>query len=108
VSEEIEDTIERERRIATRLIEEREASFRSWIRDLFPLVLLAISGLVWGMKLEARYDKLEERQISISMRIASLEELVSKGILPRSEEKINSLDRRITQVEKDCLPLVHD
>jgi len=71
-------------------------------------VLLAISGLVWGMKLEARYDKLEERQISISMRIASLEELVSKGILPRSEEKINSLDRRITQVEKDCLPLVHD
>jgi len=59
----------------------------SWLRDLFPIVMLLISGLVWGMKLEARYDKLEA-QISDHRAHA--------------EEKLLSMDARLRQLEKDC------
>ena len=110
----LEETIDRETRIAERLLKQKEASFRSWVRDLFPLVLLAISGLVWGMKLESRYDKIEERQTTMSIRVAALEEVVSRGILPRTEERfsstdrsLNNFDKRLEKLEQDCVPNNH-
>ena len=59
----------------------------SWLRDLFPIVMLLISGLVWGMKLEARYDRLEEKISDNETHI---------------NEKLASIEVRLRQLERDC------
>jgi hypothetical protein len=74
----------------------------SWLRDLFPIVMLLISGLVWGMKLEARYDKLEDKLSDAHQHIASLQSTIDKGILPLAQEKIANHDSRLTKLEQDC------
>lgn len=74
----------------------------SWLRDLFPIVMLLISGLVWGMKLEARYDKLETELADAHGHIASLQSEINKGILPITQEKLNGIDARVRQLETDC------
>lgn len=74
----------------------------SWLRDLFPIVMLLISGLVWGMKLEARYDRLEEKLLDAHSHISAIQTEINKGILPIAQEKITSLDTRVDQLEKDC------
>jgi hypothetical protein len=75
----------------------------SWLRDLFPIVMLLISGLVWGMKLEGRYDKLEDKLSDAHQHIASLQSTIDKGILPLASEKLSAHENRLDKLEKDCL-----
>lgn len=75
----------------------------SWFRDLAPIAMLLISGLVWGMKLEARYDKLETENSYLRSEVSSLQSTINKGILPITEEKIYALTSRVITLEKDCL-----
>lgn len=75
-----------------------------WVRDLFPIAMLLISGLVWGMKLEARYDRLEEKVLGNSEAIAQIRAELNKGMLPITAERLAVLQARIDKVEKDCTP----
>lgn len=74
----------------------------SWLRDLFPIVMLLISGLVWGMKLEARYDKLENQLNDAHGHISALQSEINKGILPITAEKISNLESRTKKLEENC------
>lgn len=62
----------------------------SW-SDLTSLILVVtfiMSGLIWGMKLESRYDDMEDD-------LDQLQRQVGTGILPRAEERVRNLERRL-------------
>ncbi len=74
---------------------------RSWsdLSSLLLIITFIISGLVWGMKLEARYDKLETNQQIIIQRLGSHQGRLDVGILPRAEERIDSIEKRLRSLE---------
>lgn len=71
-------------------------SIKSW-SDLTSLILVLtfiLSGLVWGMKLEGRYDDMEDD-------LDALQRQVGTGILPRAEERVRALERRVGNIEAE-------
>lgn len=74
----------------------------AWLRDLIPLVAMVVAGLVWGMKLEARYDRLDERLVNIQRTADAMQALLNAGMLPITKERIESLQERIKKLEIDC------
>lgn len=71
-------------------------AIRSWA-DIGVLVLLItfiIAGLTWGMKLESRYDKLDQAYIELARQVGN-------GILPRAEERIRNIESQLTDIEDD-------
>ena len=68
----------------------------SWsdVTSLGSLILLGIGVIAWGLKLEARIDAQDRR-------IDTLEAQVGNGILPRAEERIHALERRMDRHEPD-------
>jgi hypothetical protein len=71
-------------------------SIRSW-SDLSSVILFVsfiVSGLVWGMKLEERQDIIREELLEIRAEIG-------RGILPRADERIIELQRRIEELEEE-------
>jgi hypothetical protein len=65
------------------------------------LLSLFVGILQWGLKLEHQF--LAERQanrleiLRLESRVAILEQKVGNGILPRAEERIESLDERLAE-----------
>lgn len=59
--------------------------------------LMALGGISWGLKLEARIDRYAEQQIT--MRERALSEL--SGAQTLSGVKMQAMDDRITKVEQD-------
>ena len=74
-----------------------------WLRDLIPLVAMVVAGLVWGMKLEARYDRLDERIITLQRTTDQMQLELDSGMLPVAKEKIEALQERVKKLEIDCL-----
>jgi len=58
------------------------------------LLAMFMSVVAWGLKLESRNDHLRDEIISIRTQIGS-------GILPRAEERINQLQRRVDELGDD-------
>lgn len=75
---------------------------RSWVKDLFPLLMLVTSGLIWGMKLESRADANADRTTENAIAIKALQQKIDVGILPRAEERLNHHERRLTRLEAIC------
>ena len=57
------------------------------------LMSMFMSVVLWGLKLEARND-------SLRTEIFDLKSQVGNGILPRAEERIVALERRVQLVER--------
>ena len=57
------------------------------------ILAMFMSVVLWGLKLEARNDHLREEVMEIKSRIGN-------GILPRAEERIRGLERRVDIVER--------
>lgn len=74
-----------------------------WIKDLFPLAMLVVSGLIWGMKLEGRADRAEDRTVALQAQVTAIQTEINRGILPITQEKVAVLDRRMTKLEQDCV-----
>ena len=74
---------------------------RGLFRDFAPLLMLLLSGLVWGMKLEARYDRLEARQAVILSELTEIRTDLKRGILPLTQQRLEMLERRMDRVETD-------
>lgn len=72
----------------------------SFFRDWIPLIALVVSGLVWGLKLESRYDVLEARLSTNEKDIAANRAALDRGILPRAEEKVSALDRQVYSMQQ--------
>jgi PIN domain nuclease of toxin-antitoxin system len=91
---------------------ERGFILREWIRDLVPVITMIIAGLIWGMKLEARYDTLDIRLLEMQKQMFRIEashvEILIKldrGILPRTEEKFNRVDDQISEMRRQIYEL---
>ena len=94
--------------------EEISTTVRHWIRDLFPIAMLLVSGLIWGMKLEGRYDTLETRLSHMDKDIATIQQfdaqtraMLERGILPLTQEKLSMLEAQMKIMREDIKELQH-
>ena len=73
-------------------------ALRSWgdVVAVATLLSLFLGCVAWGLKLEARYDTQQliyNADIKeLNRDVAALKAIVSRGILPRSEERIDRID----------------
>lgn len=78
---------------------DRESGLRvkSWgdVVAVSTLLAMLLAVIMWGLKLESELNV--ERQINTTQaaEIAELKAQVGNGILPRAEERITSLERRM-------------
>lgn len=79
------------------------SSFTNRMRDLSPYLMLALSGLVWGMKLEGRYDRLEERQTEIKTELAELHTRVDAdgAWVYAHKEETKNIKRDLDRIERE-------
>lgn len=67
--------------------------------------LMAIGGISWGLKLESRIDKYADTQSSMRERfladIATTQAVLSRGMLPVTQAKIESIENRLDKLEDD-------
>lgn len=84
----------------------------SWssLVSLMSICMMAVGGISWGLKLEARIDKYTDLQTSLLARfladLATTQSLVARGILPVTEAKLQAIEQRINGMErelKECL-----
>ena len=71
------------------------------LRDWMPVGMLLISGLVWGMKLEARYDMQQDRYQQALVRVGALETRLAAGILPLAEARIQAMQKEIDALHEE-------
>jgi hypothetical protein len=74
-------------------------------RDLISFLALLVSGLIWGLKIESRIDREEathaDQMRDVERRIATVEGTISAGVLPRTDERLRGIERRLDNDEKD-------
>ena len=58
------------------------------------LLALFMSCVAWGLKLEARIDDVHEHMMRINGQVGN-------GILPRAEERIKNIERRLQRLEDE-------
>jgi hypothetical protein len=80
----------------------RNFSLNNWsaVQSLLTILVMAVAGIAWGLKLENRIDSLNSSYTSINTQI-------SKGILPLADERINQIMTENTKMrtEIDSLQL---
>jgi len=83
---------------------------RSWgdIVAVATLLAMFLGCVAWGLKLEARNDTLQIVHTAdiqrLTAEVSALKIIISRGILPRAEERIDRIDefdkRMIERIEK--------
>ena len=58
------------------------------------LTSMFLSVVMWGLKLEAKLEVVQKE-------VAVLQAQVGNGILPRAEERVNQLQRRVNELGDD-------
>lgn len=87
--------------------ENNKWSIDSWsaLQSAATLLMMAVAGLVWGLKLENRIDLIASAHNAdkdkIDSRIANLELATQKGILPVTEARLHSLENRVDVISRD-------
>lgn len=75
-------------------------SLNSWpaLQSLLTIILIAIGGVAWGLKLETRLDNLKDRMYS-------LEEQTGGGKFPVAIERLNNVATQIEGYQKELSKL---
>jgi hypothetical protein len=75
----------------------------SWsdVTNVILILVFVVSGLTWGMKLEARHDVHQAELTALRAEITELQTTVRPLILPIAKERIDDLDRRIDKLEQN-------
>ena len=82
-------------------------AINSWgnLMSFLSVCLMAIAGITWGLKLESRIDKYADLQSSMREQfladIATTQAILSRGMLPVTEAKINAMENRMDKLEAD-------
>lgn len=82
-------------------------SIDSWsaLQSAATLLMMAVAGLVWGLKLEGRIDIIgSEHKADVSLlegKVMALELATQKGILPVTEVRIHAIEARIDNLRQD-------
>lgn len=70
---------------------------------LAPTLAMIVGVIWWGLKLEAKIESFattnQARHNTLLTEIGELKRQVGRGVLPRAEERINSLQHRVEQLE---------
>lgn len=87
--------------------EKSQWSIDSWsaLQSAATLLMMAVAGLVWGLKLENRIDLIASAHTAdidkVSNKIANLESVTQKGILPVTEVRLHALENRVDAVARE-------
>lgn len=76
----------------------------TWMDVLLPVLLciFAISGLIWGMKLEAENTRLQHQLDRIIGQVGN------DTSLPRTEERVNALEREVDRLRAEMKDLAKE
>lgn len=81
-------------------------SIDSWsaLQSAATLLMMAVAGLVWGLKLEGRIDMISSVQKAdvdkLTGKIEVLEAATQKGILPVTEVRLHALEGQIDIMQR--------
>lgn len=87
--------------------EKNQWSIDSWsaLQSAATLLMMAVAGLVWGLKLEGRIDMIASGHKAdmekIEGKVLSLEAVTQKGILPVTEVKIHAMEGQIDVIRRE-------
>lgn len=87
--------------------EKNQWSIDSWsaLQSAATLLMMAVAGLVWGLKLENRIDLIGSAHKAdidkIEGKILVLETSTQKGILPVTEVRLNGLKSELDALRRD-------
>ena len=69
------------------------------------LLMMAVAGLVWGLKLEGRIDMIGSAHKAdmdkMEGKVIALESVTQKGILPVTEVRLHTIDAQISDLRAD-------
>ena len=69
------------------------------------LLVMAIAGLAWGLKLEGRIDQTGATAALLLDRVARTETAISAGTLPLTAQRLSEQQRRIDDLESQVRDL---
>ena len=87
--------------------EKSQWSIDSWsaLQSAATLLMMAVAGLVWGLKLEGRIDMIGSQHRAdmdkIEGKVLGLEVVTQKGILPVTEVRLHALEGQIDVIRRD-------
>jgi 1-aminocyclopropane-1-carboxylate deaminase/D-cysteine desulfhydrase-like pyridoxal-dependent ACC family enzyme len=87
--------------------EKNQWSIDSWsaLQSAATLLMMAVAGLIWGLKLEGRIDLIgtthKADMDKIEGKVLMLETATQKGILPVTEVRMNGLKSEIDALRRD-------
>lgn len=87
--------------------EKNQWSIDSWsaLQSAATLLMMAVAGLIWGIKLENRIDmmtaELRSEVVQLSDKQEKTDAMISRGILPITEIKMRAMEDRIVEIEKN-------
>lgn len=71
-----------------------------------PIILtILVPGIIWGLKLEVVNAQTSEKDAVQDGRLAKMETLIDRGILPIASEKIAAANEKISGLEKQIYKL---
>lgn len=82
-------------------------SIDSWsaLQSAATLLMMAVAGLVWGLKLEGRIDMIGSSHKAdidkLEGKVGVLEAATQKGILPVTEVRLHAIDAQISDIRAD-------
>lgn len=87
--------------------EKNQWSIDSWsaLQSAATLLMMAVAGLVWGLKLEGRIDMIGSSHKAdmdkLEGKVGALEAATQKGILPVTEVRLHAIDAQILDIRAD-------
>lgn len=87
--------------------EKSQWSIDSWsaLQSAATLLMMAVAGLVWGLKLEGRIDMIGSAHKAdmdkMEGKVIALESVTQKGILPVTEVRLHAIDAQISDLRAD-------
>lgn len=87
--------------------ERNQWAIDSWssLQSAATLLMMAVAGLVWGLKLESRIDMIASQHKAdmdkMDGKVGDLEQATQKGILPVTEVRLNALENQVGSIRRE-------
>ena len=92
--------------------EKNQWSIDSWsaLQSAATLLMMAVAGLVWGLKLEGRIDMIGSSHKAdmdkMEGKVMALETVTQKGILPVTEVRLHAVESQVDGMKRELAECV--
>jgi hypothetical protein len=92
--------------------EKSQWSIDSWsaLQSAATLLMMAVAGLVWGLKLEGRIDMIgsghKADMDKMEGKVMALETVTQKGILPVTEVRLHAVESQVDGMKRELAECV--